>query len=64
VGRDYDDVPPTRGIFKGKAETKLEVNVQVTATEMPSQSRVWFRSAGGCRIPTNIKPQQQQQQQQ
>ena len=31
VGRDYSDVPPTRGVFKGKAQEKLSVIVKVTA---------------------------------
>ncbi len=35
VGRDYNDVPPTRGVFKGNAETELEVEVHVTPTESP-----------------------------
>jgi transglutaminase-like putative cysteine protease len=35
VGRDYADVPPTRGVFKGKAESILEVGVKVVPTEMP-----------------------------
>lgn len=29
VGRDYADVPPTRGVFKGSAETELSVGVRV-----------------------------------
>jgi transglutaminase-like putative cysteine protease len=29
VGRDYADVPPTRGIFKGNAKEKMEVAVSV-----------------------------------
>jgi transglutaminase-like putative cysteine protease len=29
IGRDYADVPPTRGVFKGSAETELGVAVQV-----------------------------------
>lgn len=29
IGRDYADVPPTRGVFKGQAETELGVAVQV-----------------------------------
>ncbi len=29
VGRDYADVPPTRGVFKGHSETELGVAVQV-----------------------------------
>jgi len=31
VGRDYADVPPTRGIFKGNAREKMDVEVTVTA---------------------------------
>ena len=30
VGRDYADVPPTRGVFKGKAQETLAVKVKVT----------------------------------
>jgi transglutaminase-like putative cysteine protease len=33
VGRDYADVPPTRGVFKGRAETDLGVAVQVALGE-------------------------------
>jgi len=29
VGRDYADVPPTRGVFRGKTESELYVAVQV-----------------------------------
>ena len=31
VGRDYADVPPTRGIFKGNAKEQMDVEVSVTA---------------------------------
>lgn len=31
VGRDYADVPPTRGVFKGSAEETLSVRVSVSA---------------------------------
>ena len=31
VGRDYADVPPTRGIFKGGAGSELSVSVEVSA---------------------------------
>lgn len=33
VGRDYSDVPPTRGIFKGNADSELSVAVRVTTAE-------------------------------
>lgn len=29
VGRDYADVPPTRGVFKGNTKSKLSVSVEV-----------------------------------
>ncbi|PAP78171.1 hypothetical protein [Rubrivirga marina] len=29
VGRDYADVPPTRGVYKGKTRSQLRVGVQV-----------------------------------
>jgi transglutaminase-like putative cysteine protease len=29
VGRDYSDVPPSRGVFKGEAESRLSVGVSV-----------------------------------
>ena len=31
VGRDYSDVPPTRGIFKGSANERMDVQVSVAA---------------------------------
>lgn len=33
IGRDYADVPPTRGVFKGEAATKLTVSVIVRPSE-------------------------------
>ncbi len=33
VGRDYADVPPTHGIFRGKTESELYVAVHVEASE-------------------------------
>ncbi|HLZ57798.1 MAG TPA: transglutaminase family protein [Ktedonosporobacter sp.] len=38
IGRDYADVPPTHGIFRGKAESELSVNVRVYPTELPPPS--------------------------
>lgn len=35
VGRDYADVPPTRGVYKGNAQEALEVGVQVVPAEAP-----------------------------
>lgn len=33
VGRDYADVPPTQGVFKGDAESELSVGVQVKISD-------------------------------
>jgi transglutaminase-like putative cysteine protease len=33
VGRDYADVPPTRGLYRGKTASELAVGVRVTASE-------------------------------
>jgi transglutaminase-like putative cysteine protease len=35
VGRDYADVPPTHGIFRGKTTSELYVAVHVEASEQP-----------------------------
>ena len=35
VGRDYADVPPTHGVFRGKTDSELYVAVQVEASEKP-----------------------------
>jgi len=39
VGRDYSDVPPTRGVFKGDAGSELHVGVAVTRGEVPVEPR-------------------------
>ncbi|NYF79126.1 transglutaminase family protein [Granulicella arctica] len=33
IGRDYDDVPPTHGMFRGRANSELTVAVRVTPSE-------------------------------
>lgn len=35
VGRDYSDVPPTHGVFRGSTASELYVAVQVTGSEQP-----------------------------
>jgi len=34
LGRDYADVPPTRGVYKGEAQSELTVAVTVAASDM------------------------------
>jgi len=36
IGRDYADVPPTKGIFKGNAASELAVSVRVAPADAPS----------------------------
>jgi transglutaminase-like putative cysteine protease len=35
IGRDYADVPPTKGIFKGDSESQLTVSVRVALSDAP-----------------------------
>jgi transglutaminase-like putative cysteine protease len=35
VGRDYADVPPTRGVHRGEAESELTVRVNVSSVDAP-----------------------------
>lgn len=60
IGRDYADVPPTRGVFKGESESKseLSVAVQVVTSEPPVLEKVVEESYD------NLTTQEQQQQQQ
>jgi transglutaminase-like putative cysteine protease len=72
VGRDYDDVPPTRGTFKGDADSELAVSVTVEPTSAPVRHEEFLRVARPMGSSTEKKPtaerenyyQQQQQQQQ
>ena len=67
LGRDYADVPPTRGIYKGEAESELSVLVTVTPVDAPEPeelppttvTRTRFRNPDA-----NAEADQQQQQQQ
>ncbi|HVG37672.1 MAG TPA: transglutaminase family protein, partial [Pyrinomonadaceae bacterium] len=68
IGRDYDDVPPTRGVFKGKASSELEVAVQVSPAEAPLPeddlpSLADWNPAGYDADEDDLRQQQQQQQQ-
>ncbi len=53
IGRDYNDVPPTHGVFKGNAESELSVSVQVSPSDAaPVDTEVlpemnWAMSAYG-----------------
>jgi transglutaminase-like putative cysteine protease len=67
IGRDYADVPPTRGVYKGEAHSKLSVAVTVSPSDasLPEpaaptvviQSRPMF-------TPRSARTEHEQQQQQ
>jgi len=68
IGRDYADVPPTRGVYKGEAHSKLSVAVTVSPADAPLpeesapsliiQSRPAF-TRGNARIDHEQQQQQQ-----
>jgi transglutaminase-like putative cysteine protease len=67
VGRDYADVPPTRGVFRGEAGSELAVLVTVSPADSPIRlDRVmpmttWIATAIA---ELDVADQQQEQQQQ
>jgi transglutaminase-like putative cysteine protease len=68
IGRDYADVPPTKGIFKGKAASDLTVSVRVSLSDAPPPPEAelnpppqWEETP---EIDLSDAQQQQQQQQQ
>jgi transglutaminase-like putative cysteine protease len=70
LGRDYADVPPTRGIFKGAAASELTVSVRVAPSDAPPAPETELRSSGDWVVAESpaeqpledIHAQQQQQQ--
>jgi transglutaminase-like putative cysteine protease len=43
IGRDYNDVPPVRGVFKGPANSELAVAVSVTPAQAPRRREDFLR---------------------
>jgi transglutaminase-like putative cysteine protease len=71
VGRDYADVPPTKGIFKGSVESQLLVAVRVAPSDAPPplESELGAGDDWSSALPEegadgDAQQQQQQQQQQ
>ena len=65
IGRDYADVPPTKGTFKGDATSELKVSVRVGTSDAPpapetdlGAPREWLAA-----VESDIAEAQQQQQQ-
>jgi transglutaminase-like putative cysteine protease len=76
IGRDYGDVPPTRGVFKGEAKSELSVSVSVVPSAAPPSQETlepdaaWHASDSHTdnlsdydQVQQQRKQQQQQQQQ-
>jgi transglutaminase-like putative cysteine protease len=63
VGRDYADVPPTRGVFQGDARSELIVAVQVAPSDAPLPDELPSLIAEQM-VHEREQQQQQQQQQQ
>jgi transglutaminase-like putative cysteine protease len=70
VGRDYADVPPTRGVYKGEAESELSVMVAVSPVdapepeELPPTTVIRSKPLSAENRAESGQQQQQQQQQQ
>jgi transglutaminase-like putative cysteine protease len=64
-GRDYGDVPPVRGVYKGHAGQRLSVDVRVRpALDHEGHEYLQETAAGPADAPAEEEPPQQQQQQQ
>lgn len=67
IGRDYADVPPTRGVYKGEAQSELSVAVTVSPADAappePVMPSFVVRSRPVLVRPTMRSDQEQQQQQ-
>jgi transglutaminase-like putative cysteine protease len=68
VGRDYADVPPTRGTYKGDADSELAISVSVQPTQAPVRHEEFLRVARaikpGVESAKSAEQYYQQQQQQ
>jgi len=67
VGRDYTDVPPTRGVFKGRPESELAYAVSVWPADAPQRPGESLKVAVPLLVPAadeieELRFQQQQQQ--
>lgn len=70
IGRDYVDVPPTKGVFKGDASSELTVSVRVSPSDAPPSpepeltvTQDWAAIAASDAKEASQEQQQQQQQQ-
>jgi transglutaminase-like putative cysteine protease len=68
LGRDYAEVPPTRGVFKGGAESELSVSVTVSLSSAlvaeDLAPAIIMRKAAPPLLKESFRAEQEQQQQQ
>jgi len=68
IGRDYSDVPPTRGVYKGEAQSELSVSVSVSPANAvvpePMAPTLVVRSRPMLVRAPALRTEQEQQQQQ
>lgn len=62
VGRDYADVPPTRGIYRGQATSQLEVGVKVLPSAIHIDESEVLPQGTTASVRAELMDQQQQQQ--
>jgi transglutaminase-like putative cysteine protease len=70
IGRDYADVPPTKGIFKGDSASQLTVSVRVAPSDAPPPPdqeitvppEEWQAAIAAADEAERLQQQQQQQQ--
>jgi len=70
IGRDYADVPPTKGVFRGRSANELAVAVQVSQADTAMLTRelmpvmTWTTPEAEGPMAWDLEQSQQQQQQQ
>jgi transglutaminase-like putative cysteine protease len=67
IGRDYADVPPTRGVYKGEAQSELSVSVTVSPADSAQPEPItpsFVIHSRPVLTRTTVRANQEQQQQQ
>ncbi|HUQ93373.1 MAG TPA: transglutaminase family protein [Bryobacteraceae bacterium] len=64
IGRDYADVPPTKGVFKGDSRGQLSVSVRVTLSDAPPEPEAVAQEQWVVKAEPDATSSDQQQQQQ
>jgi len=62
-GRDYDDVPPLRGLYSGPGEPTVEAHVDMTRMDVTHQPVTTMQPPTPRAVEATVRQEQQQQQQ-